>query len=150
MPGRPSFAVVAVVSVVLAAIAGLGVAAVWPSRAASGPEATTTAAGATATPAPSTPAATTTAPAITLQVDKSRAAANERINLTGNAGGPDVALVVQEREGGTWADFPAHGTTRSDGSFASYVLFGRAGEHVLRMVAPDTGRVSNPVTVTIG
>jgi hypothetical protein len=57
---------------------------------------------------------------------------------------------VQERANNAWVDFPARGTTRSDGSFASYVVFGRVGEHVLHMVAPGTGRVSNPVTVTIG
>jgi hypothetical protein len=143
---QPSFVVVASASLVLAAVAGLGVgvAGLWPGGAAGGPTATT-ASGAT----PSTPTATTTAPEISLQGDKSRAAAGERINLTGSAGGPGVALVVQERDNGAWVDFPAHGTTRSDGSFASYVLFGRAGEHVLRMVAHDTGRVSNPVTVTI-
>jgi hypothetical protein len=142
---HPNFFVVAVVSVVLAAVAGLGVAALWPDRAASAPE---VAAG--SRPTASTPSSKATAPAIALRIDKFRAALGERIHLTGNAGGPGVALGVQERANNAWVDFPAHGTTRSDGSFASYVVFGRAGEHVLRMVAPGTSRVSNPVTVTIG
>ena len=148
---RPSFAVVSAVSLVLSAVVGLGVGAMWPNPAVDAPTAgpATPAAGTAASPAPSIPAATTTTPAITLQADTSRAAAGERINLTGNAEGPGVALAAEELENGTWVDFPAHGTTRSDGSFASYVLFGRVGEHVLRMVAPGTGQVSNPVTVVI-
>jgi hypothetical protein len=142
---QPNFLVVAVVSVVLAAVAGLGVAALWPDRAASAPQVAT---GSRSTA--STPSSTRTARAIALRLDKSRAAPGERIHLTGNAGGPAVALEVQERANNAWVDLPAHGTTRSDGSFASYVVFGRAGTHVLRMVAPGTGRVSNSVTVTIG
>jgi hypothetical protein len=142
---RPNFLVVAVASLVLAAVAGLGVAALWPDRAASvaqvAPDSRATASTA--------PSATATAPAISLSSDKSRAAPGERIHLTGHAGGPAVALEVQERANNAWVDFPAHGTTRSDGSFASYVVFGRAGQHVLRIVAPGTGRVSNSVTVTI-
>jgi hypothetical protein len=140
---QPNFLVVAVVSVVLAAVAGLGVAALWPDRAAS---ATQVATGSRT----SSPSSTTTAPAIALRIGRSRASSGERIHLSGNAGGPAVALEVQERENGAWVDFPAHGMTRSDGSFASYVVFGRAGTHVLRMVAPGTGRVSNSVIVTIG
>jgi hypothetical protein len=127
---QPSFVVVAVVSIVLAGVAGLGVAGLWASRGAIAAKA----AGGAGAPSPST--AGTTAPGITLLRGMSRAAAGERINLTGSVDG-------------AWADFPAHGTTRSDGSFASYVLFGRAGAHVLRMVAPRTGTLSNPVTVTI-
>jgi hypothetical protein len=142
---QPNFLVVAIVSVVLAAVAGLGVAALWPDPAASAPEVAT---GSTSK-AP-TPSSTTTAPAITLRIDKSRAAPGERIHLTGNGGGPAIALEVQERGNNAWVNFPARGTTRSDGNFASYVVFGRAGEHVLRMVAPGTSRVSNSVTVTIG
>jgi hypothetical protein len=140
---QPSFVVVAVVSITLAAVTGLGVAMLWASRAPLTPKA------AGGSGAPSTSTATRTEPGITLHADGSRAAAGERINLTGSAGGSGVALEVQERVNGAWVDFPAHGTTRSDGSFASYVLFGRAGEHVLRMVAPRTGTLSNPVTVTI-
>ena len=145
MNRHPSFHLVAVVSLVLAAMAGLGVSALWPDRAASAPK---VAAGSGATTP--TPNATTTAPVIVLRGDKPLAAARERIHLTGNAGDAGVALEVQERVNGHWVDFPAHGTTRSDGSFASYVVFGRPGEHVLRMVAPGTVRVSNTVTVTIG
>jgi hypothetical protein len=140
---QPSFVVVAVVSIVLAAVAGLGVATLWASRGAIAPKATS------GPGAPSTSTATRTEPGITLRGDGSRAAAGERINLTGSAGGSGVALQVQERVNGAWVNFPAQGTTRSDGSFASYVLFRRAGEHVLRMVAPRTGTLSNPVTVTI-
>jgi ABC-type phosphate transport system substrate-binding protein len=140
---QPNFLVVAIVSVVLAAVAGLGVAALWPDRAAS---ATQVATGSRT----SSPSSTTTAPAITLRIDKSRAAPGERIHLTGNGGGPAIALEVQERGNNAWVNFPARGTTRSDGNFASFVVFGRAGEHVLRMVAPGTSRVSNSVTVTIG
>ena len=143
MNREPSFVVVAVVSIVLAAVAGLGVAGLRASRGAIAPKAT----GGAGSPSPST--ATTAAPGITLLRGLSRAAAGERINLTGSAGGAGVALQVQERVNGAWVDFPAHGRTRSDGSFASYVLFGRAGEHVLRIVAPRTGTLSNPVTVTI-
>jgi hypothetical protein len=99
--------------------------------------------------APSTSTATRTEPGITLHADGSRAAAGERINLTGSAGGSGVALQVQERVNGAWVNFPANGRTRSDGSFASYVLFRRPGDHVLRIVAPRTGTLSNPVTVTI-
>ncbi len=143
---------VAVVSLVLAAVAGLGLGALLgvdtPTSPALSGAARATAA-ATPTPSATRPSAPRTGSAIALHGDRSRAATGERINLTGSAGGSGVALVVQERNNGAWVDFPAHGTTRSDGSFASYVLFGRTGEHVLRMVAPGSGRVSNPVTVTV-
>ena len=143
MTRQPSFVVVAVVSIVLASVAGLGLATRWASRGAIAPKA------AGGSRAQSTSTAGTTAPGITLLGDMSRAAAGERINLTGSAGGSGVALQVQERVNGAWVDFPAHGRTRSDGSFASYVLFGRTGEHVLRMEAPRTGALSNPVSVSI-
>lgn len=145
----------AVVSLVLAAMAGLGLGALRavapPTPAA---QAGSTPSGASAAPRPERSSPEKSTPVagpggIDLQGDRSRAAAGERINLSGNAGSPGVSLVVQERNNGNWVDFPAHGTTRSDGSFSSYVLFGRAGEHVLRMSAPDSGRVSNPVTVTV-
>jgi hypothetical protein len=138
---QPSFVVVSAVSLVLATGAGLGVSALWSSRAASVPTSSAT------TPSHN---AAAPSPAIALALDKTRAAPSERIDLTGNAGGPGIALVVQERSNGSWVDFPAHGRTRSDGSFASYVLFGRIGAHILRMSATGTSRVSNPVTVTVG
>jgi hypothetical protein len=140
------FLFVAAASMALAAVAGLGVGDLWPKHAAS---AGTLAVG------PRKPSLTPTraapAPAITLEGDTAHAAAGARINLTGHAaGGAGVALRVQERSNGTWVDFPADGTTRTDGTFASYVLFGRAGVHVLRMTAPAAGAVSNPITVTVG
>lgn len=146
---QPSFALVAFVSLVLAAVAGLSVGALRPSQSTGAPKATTISQAPPSTPTP-TPAAAAAAPAITLASDKSRAAAGERINLTGRAQDPGVALQVQERSNGAWVDFPARGTTRADGTFASYVLFGRSGAHVLRMVIPSTGGVSNPITVTVG
>lgn len=143
---RPlSFLVVAVAAVALAAVSGLGVGALWPHHAASagtGPATRTD-------PAP-TPSRVAARPAITLESDTAHAAPGARINLTGHASGSGVALRVQERSNGTWVDFPADGTTRSDGTFASYVLYRRPGVHVLRMTAPGTGSVSNPITVTVG
>jgi hypothetical protein len=140
---QPSLFVVAVGSLVLAAVAGLGVAALWSDRAASAPEVATSP-GARS----SSPSATKAAPAIVLRGDESQAASGQRIQLTGTAPAPGLALVVQQRVNGMWVPFPATGTTRSDGSFASYVIFARPGEHVLRMVARG-GPVSNAVTVTI-
>jgi FtsP/CotA-like multicopper oxidase with cupredoxin domain len=145
MTDRSSFLAMAAAAVALAAVAGLGVGALWPEHAAS--------AGSPAA-APSKPSTAPTkaapAPAISLVGDMARAAPGSRINLTGHASGSGVALQVQERSNGSWVDFPADGTTRSDGTFASYVLFGRAGVHVLRVTAPSTGTVSNPITVTVG
>ncbi len=142
---QPSFAVLTAVSLGLAAVAGLGVGALRPNAAASTPEPTTSPSRPASSPTPKAPRR-----AIALEGSTSRAAAGERIDLSGHADGAGVALTVQERDNGAWVDFPAHGMTRSDGTFASYVLFGRSGTHVLRMVAPSTGAVSNPVTVTVG
>jgi hypothetical protein len=156
---RGSFALLCVVSLVLAALAGLGFAAVQHGlgEAAAARSLGTPAAAAPASP--TSPAAETTAPAtspsgdITLRADRAAARSGERIFLSGVVAGrgrAGVALVAQEQRSGRWSDFPAHGRSRADGRFTTYVVFGRTGVHVLRVRAVTGDRVSNQVTVTVG
>jgi hypothetical protein len=152
---RP-FLVVTVLALALAALAGLGFSAVrhgLGSRA-TAETSTTGEAGSTPTTSAAAPSSAAASPtgAITLQADRSTAASGDKINLTGqvsDASGSSVDLVVQERRDGQWSDFPATGKTRSDGTFSTYVIFGRTGAHEMRVSAPATGEASNPVTITV-
>ena len=126
--------------------AGLGVGALVAGRgtgngAASGSSATSTAEPSAEPGGTLTVAASTTTPA-----------ANERVSLTGELVDAEagVRIVVQRRSGGEWSDFPAATTTTAGGAYALDVALGRPGENVLRTSAPDTGAVSEPVTLTIG
>lgn len=74
----------------------------------------------------------------------------ERINLTGQWPGHDSeGLLVQRLEDGQWADFGVQ--VRVDlGTFATYVMTGRAGDQTFRVFDPATQTASNEVTVTVG
>lgn len=88
--------------------------------------------------------------ALQLQVSPIQASAMERINLTGTYRGNDnVPLEVQRYEDGTWSNFGVQATVRV-GTYATYIMTGRAGENRFRMFDPTTKRGSNVVLVTIG
>lgn len=85
-----------------------------------------------------------------LAVSPLRAAAGERVNLTGSYRGADnLQLEVQRFEGGAWSDFGVQATVRV-GEYATYVLTGRTGEQRFRMWDPAARKGSNVVLVTIG
>ena len=74
----------------------------------------------------------------------------ERINLTGQWPGHDnMSLVVQRFEDGEWVDFGTHVQIRV-GTFESYVMTGREGDNKFRIYDPESGSVSNEVTITVG
>lgn len=87
---------------------------------------------------------------ISLSSAQSAVAAMQRIDLSGSHPSGDGAILqVQRLENGTWADFPVT-VSVSGGTFSTYVMTGRPGETKFRVVDTDTGKKSNPVTVTIG
>jgi hypothetical protein len=84
-----------------------------------------------------------------LSVSPVQARANERINLTGTYRGADnIGLQVQRFEEGGWRDFGVSATVRV-GTYETWVMTGRPGEHRFRMWDPAAGRGSNVVMVTI-
>jgi hypothetical protein len=86
---------------------------------------------------------------IQLSVSPVSARPNERINLTGTYKGADnVGLQVQRFEDGGWRDFGVSATVRV-GTFETWVMTGRPGEHRFRVWDPGTRRGSNVVLVTI-
>ena len=87
---------------------------------------------------------------ISLSVTQQQVAPMERIDLTGAyRGGEGAILQVQRFEGGSWQDFPVT-VSVSGGTFATYVQTGQPGKNRFRVVDPDTGRASRPVTVRVG
>ena len=87
---------------------------------------------------------------IELSVSPVSARANERINLTGTYRGADnVGLEVQRYEDGAWRDFGVSATVRV-GTYETWVMTGRPGEHRFRVWDPGARRGSNVVLVTIG
>ena len=143
---RGATVVVVVLSLVVAVAAGLGVGAMLadqgtPDPTAGGSSATSTAQSTSEPGGSLTLAPSTTAPRL-----------NQRFTLSGRLvdGGSGVRLVVQRRNGSDWQDFPASTTTKADGSYSLEVAMGRKGENAVRVTAPASGAVSEPVTLTIG
>lgn len=89
--------------------------------------------------------------AITLSASPRRVSSLDRINLTGSYSAPDgTTLQVQREESpGVWGDFPVT-TTVTGGTYATYIQTSRVGANQLRMSDPDTGAVSNVVSVKVG
>lgn len=86
---------------------------------------------------------------ITLTAGQTSVAAMQRIDLTGTyPAGTGAILQVQRFENGAWANFPVT-VSVSGGSFGTYVMTGQSGETRFRMLDTDSGKTSNPVTVTI-
>ena len=87
---------------------------------------------------------------ITLTAGQSAVSAMQRIDLSGtHPSGDGAILQVQRFENGAWANFPVTVSVRS-GTFSTYVMTGRSGETRFRVLDTDSGKKSNPVTVTIG
>lgn len=87
---------------------------------------------------------------IQLSISPISARPNERVNLTGTYRGTDnVGLQVQRFEDGAWRDFGVDATVRV-GTYETWVMTGRPGEHRFRMWDPGARRGSNVVLVTIG
>jgi hypothetical protein len=116
-----------------------------------------TASGPTAGPSgPSSPSPTTPSPprppatALTLSASPNSAGAFERVTLTGQYPGAasGTAVQVQRVEGGAWVEFPVTATVEG-GAYTTYVELGQPGANRLRVVDPDSGATSNPVTVTV-
>ena len=93
-------------------------------------------AAATPTPTPKPKGGAFTAEAVTQ---------GKRIVITGDGAEPGAKLVVQRKEGSGWADFPAHATASSDGSYSTYIITSRDGTYRVK----DTGSeaASEPVEV---
>jgi len=74
----------------------------------------------------------------------------ERINLTGRWPGHDnEGLLVQRLEGGQWTDFAGVQARVNVGTFDTYVMTGRPGDHKFRVFDPGTKTASNEVTITV-
>lgn len=140
----------------LAVVSGLGVGALLAGQRDAAGSGALPPVGSAATPTPSAAPGSTVAASgdgsLSVAVDRTSAAAGERLTLSGALDGAEagVAVRVQRQQDGEWADFPAQTTTGADGTFTLPVELGREGENVLRVVAPATGGQSQPVTVTIG
>lgn len=117
----------------------------------------------TASASPSEPAPTptptpsqTTEPAddqATLSADPSQVSPRERIKLSGTFPelGKGALLQVQVKDPGSdWDDFPVTTRSGTDGKFRTYVFTSREGEQIFRLINPDSGKTTPPVTVTIG
>jgi hypothetical protein len=118
-----------------------------------------------ALPVPSQSASTSTSPSnqpsggatpadegdgdIQLEVSPVIASPMERINLTGTyKGADDQLLQVQRYDDGTWTNFNAKTTVRV-GTFATFIMTGRAGENRIRVFDPKANKGSNVILVTI-
>jgi hypothetical protein len=86
---------------------------------------------------------------IELEVSPVIASPMERINLTGTYKGADnQVLQIQRYTDGTWTNFDAKTTVRV-GTFATYIMTGRAGENRIRVFDPKANKGSNVILVTI-
>jgi hypothetical protein len=98
-------------------------------------------------PTPTSPPQTGT---IKLFAAPQRVAPGGRINLNGvYVDGEGVALQIQRKEPGGWADFPVK-TTVQGGSFNTWITTSHTGRNVLRVYDVQANRASNVVTVTVG
>lgn len=87
---------------------------------------------------------------ITLTVGRDTVAPMERIDLAGSyPQGEGAILQVERFVGGGWTDFPVTASVGNE-KFSTYVQTGQAGVNRFRVRDTDSGKVSNPVTVTIG
>lgn len=87
---------------------------------------------------------------IQLVSGQTRVSPMQRIDLTGTYSRGDGAILqVQRFENGTWTSFPVTASVSGD-SFSTYVQTGRSGPNKFRVIDTDNGKVSNPVTVTVG
>lgn len=95
----------------------------------------------------------TTEPAdlgFTLDATPRAVSTEQQINLTGAYEAPDGTLLqVQRKESGVWVDFPVTAPVNG-GRYATYILTGRTGPNILRMLAIGRDDVSNTVTVQVG
>ena len=104
----------------------------------------------TVEPTSGEPTSETPAEAISLTTSRQSVSPMQQIDLTGTyQAGEGSILQVQRFEDGAWADFPVT-VSVSGGTFATYVLTGRAGPNQFRVVDTDSEAVSNEVTVTVG
>lgn len=154
--GRVGLKVLGVLALlVLAALAGLGFGAILAAREDPQSPPSVTGTTSTAQPGEDGPAEEETAAAepgtITAEASAARAAARERVTLSGTYTGaePGTVLQVQRNEGGEWADFPVRTSTGEGGQFSVDVALGRPGPNELRLVDPETGTTSEPVTITV-
>lgn len=86
---------------------------------------------------------------VTLVASQHRVRRMGRINLSGRYPGHGGArLVVQRFERGHWARFPVTATVRG-GRFRTWVASGHRGVNRFRVVAVNSGRASDPVTVRV-
>ncbi len=69
-----------------------------------------------------------------------------RIVISGEGAEPGAKLVVQRKEAGGWADFPARATASSDGSYSTYIITSRDGTFRLKDTSSDAA--SEPVEVS--
>ena len=65
------------------------------------------------------------------------------------AGGANTFLRVQRWEDGGWRAFPVPTKTDQSGKFTAHVELGRPGRYRLRVLDPDSGVKSKPVTLEI-
>jgi hypothetical protein len=86
---------------------------------------------------------------IQLDISPVMARPMERVNLTGTYKGADnLQLRVQRFEDGKWTDFGVSANVRV-GTFETFVMTRRVGEHRFRMYDPEAKQGSNVVLVTI-
>ena len=119
-------------------------------------------------PRPSTSAAPSTAPSTSTRGSGDTAPAStpdKSIRLVGSidpgkpfqatrirgryAGGANTFLRVQRWEDGGWRAFPVPTKTDQSGKFTAHVELGRPGRYRLRVLDPDSGVKSKPVTLKI-
>ncbi|RJK95273.1 hypothetical protein D5H78_11410 [Vallicoccus soli] len=133
-----------------AAVAGLGTGALLAGGDA--PEGRQVTGGTAAPVAPTASPTPSAQGSLSLGTSTGAVDAGERLTLSGQlVGGEEGArVVVQRREEGGWADFPASTTTGEGGRYDLEVSLGRPGENLLRTSVPAIGAVSEPVAVEVG
>ena len=88
---------------------------------------------------------------ITLVSAEDTVGSMQQIDLSGSWPNHDgVQLQVQRREGGRWVNFADVRPTVTSGTFTTYVMTGRTGRNVFRVIDPASKAVSNSVAVRVG
>ena len=102
------------------------------------------------------PSTTDTGPAspratIELRIETSVAEPMETVRIEGRYPESErrTVLRVQRKSGHDWASFPLPTMTKPSGRFSTYVQLNEPGRSRLRVVAPQTGAVSNVVSLVI-
>jgi hypothetical protein len=140
MPVEPRHAVVALVGAFAIGIVGGAVVLSGGGDSASGtsipfnPDKVDNAGTATPTPQPK-------AGAFTASATKE----GKKIVITGEGAEPGANLIVQRKEGSSWADFPAHAKASSDGHYSTYIITSRDGTYRVKDTSSDAA--SEPVQV---